>query len=343
MLSAHLLSSMHSTMYSHTRRIRAYWHSHTLPKGYDKAQRGHKDPNLQMNPGRKVQKQPSSKGLYCIPIGSSWSGDANAPVANTNARVMVIDEMHDDPQELLPEEIERLHGIYPGTTSGHGITAIQRHKALGNGWDINVTSMLIAPMPLRGCITPIFNLEDAANAKIQSLQQNATAEQEEQCQMLLSFQEADPESFNKLALEVSESQGDIAAAAMVGMAEYARRQINILSNRDTIIVDSGAGTHVDPDIIVTDSDNVTKLHGFTGEPIWTQGNGYLPLNVNDELSGDNFDLDIQDAEKVKQSTSALLSLGKLTKEGWRFELSNDECCGYTPTGQKVKLQSDRHS
>ena len=80
--------------YSYTRRQRAYWFNFELPDGFDQFL-GHRDPNTVMDPGRKVQKQPSRKGLYCKPVGGSWKDTDQGPEANTNAPIVVFDEAHD--------------------------------------------------------------------------------------------------------------------------------------------------------------------------------------------------------------------------------------------------------
>ena len=61
-----------------------------------------------MDPGRTVQKHQVKDRLQCRTIGASWEGDPSNPTAATNAPVLVFDEAHDDPQQLRPEEAERL-------------------------------------------------------------------------------------------------------------------------------------------------------------------------------------------------------------------------------------------
>ena len=121
------------------------------------------------------------------------------------------------------------------------------------------------------------------------------------------------------------------------MAEYYARSINSALPDETFIVDSGAGCHVDPDTIVTDPDNKTRLTGFLGEATWTKGRGHIPLSIYDDLTGHTVDIDITNADNVTTSRASLLSMGKLINDGWHFDLSQGSVYAYTPTGIRVTL------
>ena len=103
------------------------------------------------------------------------------------------------------------------------------------------------------------------------------------------------------------------------------------------IIDSGAARHVSPKVHITDGDNRVKLTSFTGKESWTEGNGYIPMTLNDDLSGHDFSIDIEDADYSSETVTSLLSLCKLLRASWRFELSLGSLYGYTPTGHRVTL------
>ena len=83
-------------------------------------------------------------GKDCVrPLGASWSDGPEGPVANTGRPLLVNDQTKDEAQHVRPHEAEKLMGMDAGTTDGPGITAKQRLQAIGGGWDINVTSVLL--------------------------------------------------------------------------------------------------------------------------------------------------------------------------------------------------------
>ena len=59
------------------------------------------------------------------------------------------------------------------------------------------------------------------------------------------------------------------------------------------------------------------------------------MTMNDDLSGHDFPMDIGDIGMCFRTSSTLLSMGKLLREGWRFELSHDAPYAFTPTGHRV--------
>lgn len=78
-------------------------------------------------------------GQDCVhPIGASWRGPPNDPIANTSRPVLVQDENHDCPQQLRPHEAELLMGFVARATAGTGVNARQCLECIGNGLDMNV-------------------------------------------------------------------------------------------------------------------------------------------------------------------------------------------------------------
>ena len=130
--------------YSFTKRSRAYWSN--FVRGRDlPPPRPKLDPNVCMVGNRTLIPQLSPDGhSYICQIGGTWRGDPQHPYASTARKVLVFDPDYDKPQHLYPEEAEALHGMTPGCTAGRGVTNKQRLEAIGKGWDVNVTSMLLS-------------------------------------------------------------------------------------------------------------------------------------------------------------------------------------------------------
>ena len=96
--------------HSFTKRVRAYWtniqfgdedfNKSTPPQNADDC----------MDKGRSIIRyQLQAYGRPCVrSIGSSWKGDSDQPIANTNVPVLVQDEGHEQPQQLRPHEAEKL-------------------------------------------------------------------------------------------------------------------------------------------------------------------------------------------------------------------------------------------
>ena len=74
------------------------------------------------------------------PLGARWVNGKS-----TSSRpIMVNDPSFEQLQHVLPEEAEALHGYQVGCTAGKDATADQRLTAIGNGWDLNVISMILS-------------------------------------------------------------------------------------------------------------------------------------------------------------------------------------------------------
>ena len=102
-----------------------------------------RNPDTCMDPGRTVLTYPAF-GKDCVsPLGESWSDGPEDPVANTGQPLLVNDQAGDETHHVRPHEADQLMGIDAGTTAGPGITANHQLQAIGGGWDINVTSVLL--------------------------------------------------------------------------------------------------------------------------------------------------------------------------------------------------------
>ena len=100
-----------------------------------------------MDPGRKLQTY-TAYGIQRVrPIGGSWTGDPNHPVADTGKPVLVVDT----PQDLMPHEAEQLHGPPMNCTAALGATNRNRLKAvcwplMGCHCDLYVTCSFFSPI-----------------------------------------------------------------------------------------------------------------------------------------------------------------------------------------------------
>ena len=129
---------------SYTKRNRSYWHNFEALRTEGLPPKSYRDPNECMEPGRTIVTY-TAYGRECVrPIGASWKGPSESPYADTQKAVKVKDEKFKELQELYPIEAERLMGLEPNSTAGNGVTAKQRLIGIGDGWDVNITTMLLS-------------------------------------------------------------------------------------------------------------------------------------------------------------------------------------------------------
>ena len=67
----------------------------------------------------QVQKYVAGQRLCVRPLGASWTGDDEVPVASTGRPLLVIDESQEELQHVRPEEAERLMGMGMGYVHVH--------------------------------------------------------------------------------------------------------------------------------------------------------------------------------------------------------------------------------
>ena len=207
------------------------------------------DPNSCMNPGKTIQTY-QAYGKRCVrPIGKSWKGDPAHPVANTAKPVLVNDELFDDPQHLMADEAELLMGMRANCTDAEGVTIADRLRSIGNGWDINVVSMLLSQSKL--CSVPM--LPPAENVTVAKLT-------------------------HQLLVAAHDDMGDEAFAASLSTAPTGNLPwyLSLLashyqSDQSESVLDSGSARHLQTSTSVLDSENRTSLIGFDGSSKWTEG------------------------------------------------------------------------
>ena len=110
------------------------------------------------------------------------------------------------------------------------------------------------------------------------------------------------------------------------------------------VLDSGSSRHLSNGTCVTHSDDVVSLTGFNNTVSWTSGNGYLPATLQDVNSDTQVSIDFENADRMNELASDMLSMGKLIREDWKFYFEGpDDCYAVHPSGQfkfKVDLADD---
>ena len=313
-----------------TKRRRAWWHNFKIPTEIGDTLTP-LDPNECLDPGRRAQKYHDGTIMTTHPIGGSWKmDDNNVPYAATRKPFLVVDEAHDEPQHLRPHEAEKLMGMKPGTTEGPDITDLQRLECIGKGWDIDISTMLLKFIKLQ-------TLEDHAQFYSSQLANSYTSEQAEQGKIFYMAQESSPDVFGEHVRHVAVEDGIEAAAKIIALTHHFHRLVLIASANTGSILDSGAARHVSRKVHITDSDDVCRLTSFTGKETWTKGNGYIPMTIQDDLTGDTISIDVDDADYSDEAVSSLLSLCKLIRKNWKFNLELGSLYAYAPNGSRITL------
>ena len=279
-----------------------------------------------MDPGRKVDTY-TAYGRQCVrPIGKSWTGPAEQPIAATRLPVLVHDEKFRQPQQLRPHEAERLMGMSPGCTAGASVTAKQRLRCIGNGWDMRVVTMLLRHSKMTGKATP------ALTAMTNTTEVGA---------LLHLHQQGDAKSICTL---IASQPLELQLQLLSTLQEWEHNAILSVSDRHSVL-DSGSSRHLHTQTLVTDPDDRVPLTGFDNSNQWTAGNGYLPCSFSDDRTDKEVLLDINDVDYMEGLSSDILSMGKLLRLGFDFHFTENgrQCFMLTPGGGHrvlVELGSD---
>ena len=198
------------------------------------------DPNDCILPGRTVLTYRAS-GRQCVrPIGKSWSGPVDKPIADTRLPILVRDEKFEDDQHLLPPEAEGLMEMRIGSTVVPGMTARDRLIGIGNGWDIIVTTLLLSHNKI-------------AQRQTDTLDDTATAQQA----LVQLIDTYGPEYVSEFIQTLS------APAAEEAVSLLARHYVYQLEEEFSV-VDSGSAKHLSKSTYVLESENRSALTGFDG-------------------------------------------------------------------------------
>ena len=128
---------------------------------------------------------------------------------------------------------------------------------------------------------------------------SATTTDMEQGEHFLNLFQGDMEKVATYSKSLQEHAGIAAVGKMLAAMIHYENVVYQESLKRTSVLDSGAARHVHPDVIITDTENRTRLSSFTGEDVWTDGVGYIPCEFHDDLTSKPFKLDIDDADYVK--------------------------------------------
>ena len=261
-----------------------------------------------MDPSRTVEPYHVDGKIKVRTIGTSWRGDPHNPEANTAVPVIVHDEEFQKAQQLRPSEAERLMGLPLNCNSGCGVTAEDRLRAVGDGWDLNVTSMLF-----RFCQTAVGTPMSAHQAAGLTGSRGG------------SRTASDEKALLSTLLDYQSQSGDQGLTSLIAL--FSRKQQHqmlklIESNHDLSscmyagsVLDSGSSRHLPPNIHILDNESLVLLTGFDQSQSSTSGNGYLPIRAHDEHSNRSVQLDIEDAHQIDGVAQPIMSMGKLLRGG----------------------------
>jgi len=297
-----------SADYSFSRRMRAYWTNFCLPDTIEAITAGFSpgDPNICMDPGRTVEPYLVDGKTTMRTIGASWSGNPDSPVADTNVPVIVHDAAFQKAQHINVNEVERILGLPEDATSGGGVSVKDRLRCLGKGWDVPTTLMLFRFSRLARNIPQHF---DAASTR-HVLSTTPSALDRIRSQMR-TVRNAGGDS--ALVALLAASAPALQAQMLRILAEPAPSQVNYAGS----VLDSGSSRHLSPHTCVTHSDDTLSLTGFNNSSAWTEGNGYLPLQMHDVHSDKPTSLDLFDADKF-DGICPILSMGEMIRLGFSF-------------------------
>lgn len=330
-----------SADHSYTRRVRLWWTNIPVPDDYAELTEGFsplRDYDSCMDPGRTVHPYEVAGKTTVRTIGKSWRGDPHNPIADTSVPVLVTDEQFEKPQHLRPSEAEKLMGMPSGTTAGSGVTAKDRLFAIGDAWDLNVSTMIVrfsklanTSLNVASCTVDSTALTRTALQHMPQLDSLTDEDRVLQCGLV----------------HVRDTEGSDAVAAVLSKYDLKDQMhmLALLAAHDRVlslaatcdyqgsVLDSGSSRHLSPDTHVTNTDDCLALTGFNNSEEWTQGNGYLPLQFYDAQSNVNVSVDIPNSDKLDNLASPVLSLGKLLRDGYSFTFDDPEhLYAYAPGG-----------
>ena len=313
---------------SYTRRVRAWWSNLPLPTDRSDLIAGYSpgDPNSCMDRGRTVQPYCVDGKVTARTIGGSWSGDPSSPVADTSVPVIVHDVSCKKAQHLRVNEAERLHGLPTDSTAGGGVSNKDRLIRIGRGWDVPSAEMQLRFSRLVRKSTAYPGSGSPGPSQMAALRSQLVA--------------ARLRGGNDAVVEMLVSAGPAQQSQMLRiLAEQQSYPVNYTGS----VLDSGSSRHLNPNTCVTHADDTLSLTGFDNSRAWTQGNGYLPIKINDAYSDRTTAIDLYDADKF-DGVCPILSMGKLIRLRWKFYFeSPDNMYAIAPDGgakARIELGDD---
>jgi hypothetical protein len=313
---------VNSMLYSRTKRVRAFWNNFSIPIVLPKPSEP-LDPQDCMLTGRVVHTY-TANGTECVrPIGASWEGDPENPRANTRVPVLVDDELYDEPQHIKPEEAEALMGHRVGSTAAPGVSAKARLRCIGAGWDHIVATIVLSHS--RICIANVSALADTKTSS-------------ETPSLSIMLEVINTAGTNEMAAILALMSSDEMLTCLGQLTQH----YILIADGSCSVLDSGSAKHLHNRTRVLNADDRQALTGFDGSVQWSEGNGYLPIEVIDDYTGSRVALDVEDSELMTGTLIAqILSLGKLLRSGFDFHFSNHgkDCYAVTPGGvHKIRVE-----
>ena len=106
------------------------------------------------------------------------------------------------------------------------------------------------------------------------------------------------------------------------------------------VLDSGAARHVDNRTTVTNHTKKISLTSFGGNKLKTCGEGYLPIEVEDQRDDSKVMINIGEVNHLEGDTEPILSLGQLLRTGWEFHFTDQgqNCVATTTEGHKINVE-----
>ena len=132
--------------------------------------------------------------------------------------------------------------------------------------------------------------------------------------------------------ELQESEGDEAVCDLISKLPVEKQdrlmKLQTDMNRSKILIiradsggsvlDSGAARHVDNRTTVTNHTKKISLTSFGGNKLKTCGEGYLPIEVEDQRDDNKVMVNIGEVNHLEGDTEPILSLGQLLRTGWEL-------------------------
>ncbi len=315
--------------FSTNRRIRAYWTRNMPLTSYEILTAGFApiDGNQYMDEGRTLDPYLIDGKQTIRTIGASWRGNPYSPVADTDKPVVVHDVQTPGNKHLRVHEAELLLGFPVNSTAGRGVTPVDRLRGLSDSWDMRVAIM-------------INRFSKHATVKVDSPpdvmpSRRLLGEKQVRNTVMAAKAEGGPEAVIQLPSQLSLDE----QLAVLDMLRKSTSPVMYAGS----VVDSGSSKHLHSKVQVMHQEDVSSLTGFGSSDkgvTWTEGNGYVPLRLRDELSGEMVDMDVNDAGKLSTVALNLLSMGKLIRNKFSFYLeSEDNLYLMSPTKQqKFKME-----
>ena len=149
------------------------------------------------------------------------------------------------------------------------------------------------------------------------------------------------ESPGKLAKAISQAQPEEQTLYLALLKHY---YVNRVKENEGTVLDSGSSKHLSPAVFAPDLEDRKSLSGYDNSQQWAEGNGYLPLQLQDSVTWEKVLLDVEDVDQLSNVSSQIMSMGKLLRLKYKFYFEDEnDLIMVTPGGAhrvKVELGGD---